>query len=398
MTQAKALKQFPNVINLASDKDRMEAMITVLNEKMKPQIRLENSGRLYTAQRKTGNTNLYWFANNTDTLKHFTAWLRDGKGVAEIWDCETGQKKNIPSETENGYQKVSLTLNPFEAYWLAFDPDKTNSIKVKPDIATRERTIDTTWKISYPDENTIYKTTAKVLYSDSRLKENEFLRLGYDDSNWKYYSRQDENEIKCIYGYWRMNIPVGAKSVIVPSCMLGKDIWLNDKKIKVTDSLINLAPESKLLSFVLNRKDEKITVAPFKFTVGTEESKKLASWYTYGLQQYTGFLEYETSITIDDTSSSVFLDLGEVKYMAEVFVNDQSVGARLWPPFKFDISSTLKPGENKIKIKIGNLIANEMWMKEDMGKLRTWGWKGIPDLNQYDAGLFGPVKLITTIK
>ena len=394
IAQAKTLKQFPNVINLASDKDKMEAMITVLNEKMAPQIRLKNSGRLYTAQRKAGNTNLYWFANNTDTLKHFTAWLRDGKGVAEIWDCETGQKKIIPSTTENGYQKVSLTLNPFEAYWLAFNPDKTNSREVKPDITTKERIIDTTWEISYPNENTIYKTTAKVLYSDSRLKENEFLRLGYDDSNWKYYSRQDENNIKSIYGYWRMNIPVGTKSVVVPSYMLGKEIWLNDKKIKVTDSLINLAPESKLLSFVINRKEEKITVAPFKFTVGTKENQKLTSWYTYGLQQYSGFLEYETSITIDDTSSNVFIDLGEVKYMAEVFVNDQPVGARLWPPFKFDISNTLKQGENKIRIKIGNLIANKMWMKEDMGKLRTWGWRGIPDLNQYDAGLFGPVKLV----
>lgn len=376
----------------------MEAMITVLNEKMAPQIRLKNSGRLYTAQRKAGNTNLYWFANNTDTSKHFTAWLRDGKGVAEIWDCETGQKKIIPSTTENGYQKVSLTLNPFEAYWLAFNPDKTNSREVKPDITTKERIIDTTWEISYPNENTIYKTTAKVLYSDSRLKENEFLRLGYDDSNWKYYSRQDENNIKSIYGYWRMNIPVGTKSVVVPSYMLGKEIWLNDKKIKVTDSLINLAPESKLLSFVINRKEEKITVAPFKFTVGTKENQKLTSWYTYGLQQYSGFLEYETSITIDDTSSNVFIDLGEVKYMAEVFVNDQPVGARLWPPFKFDISNTLKQGENKIRIKIGNLIANKMWMKEDMGKLRTWGWKGIPDLNQCNAGLFGPVKLIFTSK
>lgn len=393
---AKTLKQFPSVINLASDKDKMEAMITVLNENMAPQIRLENSGRLYTAQRKAGNTNLYWFANNTDTLKHFTAWLRDGKGVAEIWDCETGQKKIIPSTTENGYQKVSLTLNPFEAYWLAFNPDKTNSTEVKPDITTKERIIDTTWEISYPNENTIYKTTAKVLYSDSRLKENEFLRLGYDDSNWKYYSRQDENNIKSIYGYWRMNIPVGAKSVVVPSYMLGKEIWLNDKKIKITDSLISLAPKSKLLSFVINRKEEKITVAPFKFTVGTKENQKLASWYTYGLQQYSGFLEYETSITIDDTSSNVFIDLGEVKYMAEVFVNDQPAGARLWPPFKFNISNTLKQGENKIRIKIGSLIANKMWMKEDMGKLRTWGWRGIPDLNQCNAGLFGPVKLIYT--
>ena len=58
-------------------------------------------------------------------------------------------------------------------------------------------------------------------------------------------------------------------------------------------------------------------------------------------------------------------------------------------PFKFNISNTLKQGENKIRIKIGNLIANKMWMKEDMGKLRTWGWRGIPDLNQCNAGLFG---------
>lgn len=399
ISQANALKQFPNVINLASGKDKMDTMVAVLNKKMEPQIRLENSGRLYTAQRKIGHTNLYWFANNTDTLKHFTAWVRDGKGVAEIWDCETGEKKNISSANDGKYQKVSLTLQPFEAYWLAFNPENTTPVDIKqPETGIKEKAIDTKWTLSYPDGNTVCKTTAKVLYSDASPMDNDMLQSGYNDSNWKYYSRKEENENKSPYSYWRMNIPVGAKSVIVPSYLLGKEIWLNDKKMSVTDSLIPLAPESGLLSFVLNRKDEKLSIAPFKFKVGTEENKELASWYTYGLQQYTGFLEYETQITINDTSAAVSIDLGEVKYMAEVFVNGKSVGARLWPPFKFDISGALKPGDNKIKVRIGNLIANEMWMKEDMGKLRTWGWQGIPDLNQYDAGLFGPVKLVFSSK
>lgn len=399
ISQANTLKQFPNVINLASAKDKMDAMVAVLHKKMEPQIRLENSGRLYTAQRKIDQTDLYWFANNTDTLKHFTAWVRDGKGAAEIWDCETGEKKNVSSTQEGGYQKVSLTLHPFEAYWLAFNPDNNTPADIKqPEKSINEKVIDSKWTLSYPDGNTVYKTTAKVMYSDDLPVDNEKLQPGYDDSEWSYYSRKEENENKSPYSYWRMNIPVGAKSVTLPSYMLGKEVWLNDKKINVTDSLIPLSPESDLLSFALNREDEKLSIAPFKFTVDTKENQELASWYTYGLQQYTGFLEYETQVTVNETTSAVSIDLGEVKYMAEVFVNGKPVGARLWPPFRFDISGTLKPGNNKIKVRIGNLIANEMWMKEDMGKLRTWGWQGMPDMNRYDAGLFGPVKLISTAK
>jgi len=109
-------------------------------------------------------------------------------------------------------------------------------------------------------------------------------------------------------------------------------------------------------------------------------------------------MDYETTITVNDTSSGIFLDLGKVKYMVEVFVNGKSVGARIWLPYKFDIRDSLKPGENKITVKIGNLMANELWIKDDMGELRNWNWTWAadPDLSQYSAGLFGPVKLVYT--
>ncbi|MGZ3976700.1 MAG: glycosylhydrolase-like jelly roll fold domain-containing protein, partial [Flavisolibacter sp.] len=92
----------------------------------------------------------------------------------------------------------------------------------------------------------------------------------------------------------------------------------------------------------------------------------------------------------------VSIDLGKVKYMAEVFVNGKSVGGRLWPPYVFDLTKELKPGDNKIKIRVGSLMIEEMRLKEDLGKLRTWGWEGRPGFDQYDAGLFGPVKLKLT--
>lgn len=397
--RSKALRQLPNVIDVSSETDKMGAMVQALKTKMRPQMRLENAGRLYTAQRKMDNTNLYWFANNTDTLKHFTAWLRDGEGTAEIWDCETGEMKNIASETEGEYRKVSLTLNPYEAYWVAFNPHNKNFVKpIQAQTVVNETSINTKWKISYPNKNIVYKSTAKVYYSNDSLPDKTKFQPSFDDSGWNYFARYYEQNIKSIYAYWRMNIPIGAKSVTVPSHMIGKEIWLNGKAMNLTDSIISLDSDARLISFVIDRKKEKLVVAPFKFIVGTVINKDLESWYSYGIQQYSGFLDYETSISIDKVSPGIYLDLGKVKYMAEVFVNGKSVGARMWPPFKFNISENLKPGKNTINIKIGNLIANEIWIKDDMGQLRewNWGWKADPDLSQYSAGLFGPIKLIYT--
>ncbi|WP_158712678.1 glycosyl hydrolase [Parabacteroides pacaensis] len=392
--QVKALLHQPNVIHITSPKDRMEKMVVALNQKITPQIRMENSDRLFTAQRKNGRINYYWFANNTDTPQAFTAWLRDGEGNAEIWNCETGKKENILSTRENGYKKVNLTLHPFEAYWVVFDPDNSESDVSKQIVTTtKERIIDTKWSISYPDSSHVYKTTAKVLYSDDPVVDSKKLKRRYNDVGWNYYSRQKENTAKGKYSYCRINIPIGATSVVIPSYLLGKEIWVDDNRIKVTDSLLSLPPKTELLAFALKFEDA-FSIAPFKFEVGRVDNKQLASWYSYGLQQYTGFLEYETSVVVDDLSREMYIDLGEVKFVAEVFVNGISVGARLWPPFKFDISDAIRSGENKIRIRIGNLIANEMWMKDDLGELRTWGWKGTPDLNQCDAGLFGPVRLV----
>ena len=42
---------------------------------------------------------------------------------------------------------------------------------------------------------------------------------------------------------------------------------------------------------------------------------------------------------------------------------------------------------------MGSLIANEMWMLDDINLLRTWGW-AIPNMNYYNAGISGAVNLL----
>jgi hypothetical protein len=179
--------------------------------------------------------------------------------------------------------------------------------------------------------------------------------------------------------------------------MIGTDIWIDGEKRRLTGTSVNLPANAGLLSSFRSSENQKLfSTSPLKFIVGKKGNCSLQSWYTYGLHQFTGYIDYETDINIEKTGSTISIDLGKVKYMAEVFVNDKSVGARLWPPFAFDLSKELKPGGNKIRIRIGNLMVGDIWMKEDLGKLRTWGWDENPDFDKYDAGLFGPVKLLIT--
>jgi hypothetical protein len=354
----------------------------------------ENADRLYTAHRTAGNTHLYWLANNTGTARNFTARLRDGEGLAEIWNCETGRIQAIPSDRENEYNRVSLTLNPYEGYWLAFNPGK-KALKSgqRTNRPFSEKVLDGEWTLSYPaGRDTVFKTTAKVLYSDDQNIDERKLQPEYDDSSWQYYAKRAN--LRDYRAYWRMNVPVGAKSVILPAYMLGKDLWIDGRKSTVSNTIIPLSPDARLLGFVMNLEEQKLVPAPFGFLVEPAKVPGLQSWYTWGLQQYTGYIDCETTVTLDRLSPKVSIDLGDAKYMAEVFINGQSVGARLWPPFNFDISGKLKSGENKIKIRIGNLIANEMWMKDDMNKLRLWQWRSVPDMSRLDSGIAGPVRLL----
>ena len=413
IAQMAALLQLPNVVDLSKDKDRLDKLTAVLNEKVRPQIRLENAGRLYTAHRKIEDNDLYWLANNTDTTRIFSAWLRDGQGSAEIWNCETGEIKQVGAAKDNGYNKVELTLHPYEGYWLVFNPKgKGRTTTGRPKTAPGEVLIDTKWTLSYVGADTVYKTTARALFSSDKTIDPEKMAPDLSDTGWKYNTfmlsgkpnagnqRYLEEAIKKRgpadnYVYWRTNIPAGARSMLFSSNMAGTDVWIDGQRTKLSGTSLNLPANAHLLSFAGLIGSEGMPTAPLRFLVGTRPNSDLQPWFTYGLEQYTGYLDYEMVMNTNEAGGNIAIDLGKVKYMAEVFVNGQSVGARLWPPFVFDISKQLKQGENKVRVRIGNIMLNKLRTSDDMGTLRSWGWV-FPDFDACDAGLLGPVKLVMT--
>ncbi|WP_108424485.1 glycosyl hydrolase [Flagellimonas amoyensis] len=400
LNQNEELIKLPNVIDLSRSENTLNEMIEVLNKKVPPQIKIKNSGRLFTSHRKKDKDHFYWFANNSDSLQVFDAWLREGKGVAEIWDCETGKIRTIPSKEEQGYQKVSLQLKPYEAYWLVFNEEgkKFHQNTVTEDNSIKKTIPTEDWLVSYPMTDTIYRTSSLSELSLDINIDQKKLGLGFNDSDWSYKSfiNKEPSEATAKSNqleYWRITIPIGSKALIFPDEMNGWEVWLDGKKQLLSNNKTNLSKENRLLAFVATPNSKNLPKESLKFVVGKNSKTELKSWYTYGLEQYTGFMDYETTVTMESEWDKATIDLGDVKYVAEVFINDTSVGSRMWTPFNFNISNYLKKGKNQIRIRVGNLMVNEIWKFYDLGELRTWGWTGVPDYKDYDAGLFGPITL-----
>ena len=104
--------------------------------------------------------------------------------------------------------------------------------------------------------------------------------------------------------------------------------------------------------------------------------KPLASWPTWGLDRFSGRLDYLTSFELAGLPEGpVTLDLGLVFHSAEVWLNGQPAGARLWPPHRLEVTGLLREGRNSLRVRVGNLVNNSY------GDVR-------------EGGLMGPVRLI----
>ncbi len=113
---------------------------------------------------------------------------------------------------------------------------------------------------------------------------------------------------------------------------------------------------------------------------------KLQDWSTHadsGVRYYSGTATYNTSFqfTAAAGAQSVVLDLGEVAVMADVIVNGKSFGTLWKRPYRVDVGSALKAGENTLQLRVVNLWINRQIGDEQLpedcdrnknGTLKEW--------------------------
>ena len=120
-----------------------------------------------------------------------------------------------------------------------------------------------------------------------------------------------------------------------------------------------------------------------------------------GVKYFSGIGTYSKTIQASPEwfrkGAHLWLDLGDVKNLAEVTINGKSLGQAWHVPYRVDATSTLKPGANEVTIKVVNAWVNRMIGDEQPGATKYT----FADVKPYKAnspllpsGLLGPITVV----
>ena len=131
--------------------------------------------------------------------------------------------------------------------------------------------------------------------------------------------------------------------------------------------------------------------------------ESLTSWSENddpAIKYFSGTATYRNTFELDEVAdaSTILLDLGEVKNIAEVVVNGQNMGILWKTPFKVDITEAAQAGENSLEVQVTNVWVNRLIGDAQPGVEDKTTFTAMPLVmpNQelMPSGLLGEVKLL----
>ncbi len=125
-----------------------------------------------------------------------------------------------------------------------------------------------------------------------------------------------------------------------------------------------------------------------------------------GIKYFSGTGTYSKTINAPaewfDADAALWIELGEVKNIAEVSVNGKSLGIVWKKPFRVAVTSALKQGVNQLEIKVANLWVNRLIGDEQPGVTNKITYTTMPfykaDSPLLPSGLLGPVQVISVTR
>lgn len=188
--------------------------------------------------------------------------------------------------------------------------------------------------------------------------------------------KQKENSTK-----FSLSLSAYESSIVVFGDIDSKCIGVSNKSIKVEEYL----KEGEVTILEINS-SWKLSLASAieypQFTYKLDLDKLINISSQKYFPRFTGTMCYETEFILDKKEGKAILDLGSVYESAEVWVNNQKVGVRICPPYKFEVEGLLKQGLNVLRIEVTNTLVKELRDRQSMSVVIE------------PSGLIGPVTLI----
>jgi len=369
-----------------------------------------NAAHVEVSHRIVGDRHLYLICNTAETPKTFVLSVR-AVGRTRRLDVESGMSVLMRSRVELGRTIFDLTLNGDELTCvclteneqpLALDAQVTSSRHISMEgnwtflpMASDVADPFAAWQVI---EIPVFRTRAADHEpAGEPFPWDSWFTPAFDDSDWPTaHCRRngllfDDRSSHC----FRAWLPAGASALSTPLPVAGEyALYINGRLERVeldhastTADWLPIAkdPGSTLVAI------ECASMAPGFGITGPLQLRcvpyqtPLRSWTELGLAWFSGRCVYQKSFSLEETAGHrIHVDLGDVRECAEVWINGQPVGTRLWPPYRLDITEWVRRGKNELAVVVSNLLSNQFaW---DVLGSRGVG-KTLP------SGLLGPVRI-----
>ncbi len=210
--------------------------------------------------------------------------------------------------------------------------------------------------------------------------------------------------------WYRQPIPAGTSAVCTPDIKGKYALYVNGTLVNVekAGSMIDIKKLMKKsgnnIAIRIVADDETCGLRhPLKLLCGKTE-QPLMSWDKAGLDWYSGRAMYTKEVNIPaeylQSDTRLILDLGKVNYFAEIWVNGQAVTFLPWGPFRAEIGTFAKAGNNTITVVVANMLINRAsWNILDDNidnKDARWWHDGsiMREKEKMESGLSGPLRII----
>ena len=199
--------------------------------------------------------------------------------------------------------------------------------------------------------------------------------------------------------WYRAIVPPGAYSIERPAVSGGYELLLDGQPV-APGSLPPIRAGAEITLRVRVDEPEDGLLEPLRFRC-RPAAARLGDWQDLGLDWYSGRGVYRTTFDLPAPyrGRNLALDLGELRYTGEVWLNGKLVDSLIWPPYTVDVSGFVKPEKNELVVVVANLLANRMrWDIFDSAipsQFSRWWHDGniLREADHLRSGLLGPVRI-----
>lgn len=368
-------------------------VVQVLNEmKVLPDFEGSPGSRLEYIHRAVGDTDIYFVSNQRQRAEEVEVAFRVTGKIPQLWHPDTGVTEPAPVyRVQGGRTVVPLRLEPAGSVFVVFRRSAQPALHFTslraPGVAQRKpsqlvirRAIyeavdgaggaDVTERLRAMVRNGTLSVNVNnsTMGGDPTPLHYKRLRVEYTIDGKQYTVVVNENA--------DLEIPEHEGAGVVPAYELRVDSKGKAELLAWRTGTYELqTSRGKILRIKVDNPVQTLKVQG-KWTVrfpkgwGAPEQvvfDRLISWTEYpdpGVRYFSGTARYEQVIQIPPSLISperrLYLSLGEVKNLCEVWLNGKYLGILWKPPFRVDITGAARPGPNKLEIHVTNLWVNRL--------------------------------------